>query len=284
MIRPFRFFYNEETAIDNVYQNKELNDLIHENAIKEFDDFVTLLRDEGVNVKVFLDKGEFITPDSIFPNNWISFHEDELVIYPMYASNRRLERRNDIVDKYKKNKRITDFSPAEDDDLFLEGTGSLVLDRFNRIAYASLSKRTSIELVNEFCEAFNYSSVTFSSFHENAPIYHTNVILTLGDDFVVVCFDLIPDKKEVGELTLSFAKTGKRIIEITPNQVKQFAGNMLQLQGHQKLIVMSKTAYDSLNTSQIEELSKGNKLIFANLETIERIGGGSARCMICEVF
>lgn len=290
MIRPVNFKFNVQTAGNNKFQQESLDSNVHEQALKEFDDFVTLLRSNGVDVIVVNDTLEPATPDSIFPNNWVSFHEDGSVfLYPMFSENRREERRRDIIDqlatRFELN-HIGDLSFFEQQVLFLEGTGSMVLDRENKIAYACLSVRTDEEVLNNFCMLTGYTPFTFQAIDQSRfPIYHTNVMMCVGDAFAVVCFESIPDAIEREELRHSFLNTHKEVIEISFDQMNQFAGNMLQVKNNsgENLLVMSEQAYLSLNASQISSLEKYCKLIYAPLYTIEKNGGGSARCMLAEV-
>ncbi|MEO5563259.1 MAG: arginine deiminase-related protein [Chitinophagaceae bacterium] len=290
MIRPADFGYNAETAVNNAFQVKNTDTGVQEKAAKEFDDFVALLRNNGVDVIVTDDTPEPHTPDSIFPNNWVSFHNDgTLLLYPMYAVNRRSERKEHVIEKISSqftiNKKI-DLSTFEKDDQFLEGTGSMVLDRDNKIAYACLSPRTSGEVLNEFCRQMNYTPVVFDATDENgSPIYHTNVMMCVADKFVVICLDSIQDMEQSQKVENTIKASGKTIIDITDEQMSHFAGNMLQVENkdHEKLLVMSTQAYQSLTKKQIDILSGYNRIIHSPLTTIETNGGGSARCMMAEV-
>jgi hypothetical protein len=298
MVRPTHFRTNEQTTVDNHYQ-KEIPDIsleeLQQRAQKEFDDFVNKLRSIGVNVIVFEAKDGLDTPDAHFPNNWISFHENGFVgLYPMFAKNRRLERREDVLFQLEKEgfyiEHIMDYRNAEDEGLFLEGTGSLVLDRVNRKAYCAISQRTDEELVIEFCEDFDYLPIIFSAYQtvdeERLAIYHTNVMMCLGETFAVICLESIGDKKERKNVVKHLKEAGKEIIAITENQVISFAGNMLQVQGKNNLpfIIMSQVAYDSLSKIQITTLEKHGTILLSSLNIIEACGGGSARCMMAEVF
>jgi hypothetical protein len=294
MIRPVNFGFNEQTAISNAFQNVEFGKAnaskAQEIALLEFDTIVGKLKAVGVNVIVVEDTLEPRTPDSIFPNNWISFHEDgTIVTYPMQAENRRQERREDIIQLIEKqfvvNKKI-DLTFFEDDEMYLEGTGSMVLDRQNKIAYACLSPRTSEEVLEEFRLETGYSIVYFDAFDaDTKAIYHTNVLMCVATEFVVICLDLIPDKKEKNKVIESIEKSGKEIIEITLAQMNHFAGNMLEVVGENnvKYLIMSSSAYNSLTQNQIEKLEKYSKIIHSDLSMIEGNGGGSARCMMAEV-
>ena len=298
MIRPVAFRMNEQTAVNNYYQ-KVLDGLspetVNAKAQKEFDTFVAKLRKVGVNVTVVEDTLEPNTPDSIFPNNWISFHESgDVALYPMFAENRRPERREDILDILEEEgfeiNQIVDYTSAEEDDVFLEGTGSLLLDRENGKAYCALSPRADEEVMIEFCEDFELTPVIFEAFQtvngERKLIYHTNVMMCLGDTFAVICADCIDDKKERKMVLDSLRGDDKEIILITEEQVNNFAGNMLEVKGKndQRFVVMSESAYKSLTKKQISQLEAHVEIIHSSLDTIEACGGGSARCMMAEIF
>ncbi len=298
MIRPVAFRMNEQTAVNNYYQ-KVLDNMLPEtvqvNALAEFDAFVSKLRAVGVNLIVVDDTLEPNTPDSIFPNNWISFHHNGTVaLYPMFASNRRLERREDILDILEQQgfeiKNIVDYTSAEAENLFLEGTGSLVLDRVNRKAYCALSPRADEDLLIEFCEDFEYTPVIFTAYqtveNERLAIYHTNVIMCVAPQFAVVCLDCIDAKKERKNIVSHLKADGKEIITITEEQVSSFAGNMLSVLGtdNKEYIVMSTSAYKSLSPKQIDSLEKYATILYSDADTIEACGGGSVRCMMAEVF
>ncbi|MAD96643.1 MAG: amidinotransferase [Flavobacteriaceae bacterium] len=297
MVRPIAFRMNEQTAVNNYYQedidlkSKEISD----KAQHEFDTFVQTLRNHGVEVVVVSDNTSKDTPDSIFPNNWISFHEDGTVaIYPMFAENRRMERRSDILDELEAKgfiiENIMDYTSAEEHGVFLEGTGSIVLDRIHKKAYCALSARADEELFIEFCEDFEYTPVIFTAYQsvegERLPIYHTNVMMAIADAYAIVCLDSIDDKKERKNLIKHLKESGKQIIAITEEQVEQFAGNMLQVKGSydQLFLVMSSSAYHSLTDAQRAQILTFNNIIHSELGTIEACGGGSARCMMAEVF
>ena len=297
MIRPINFRKNEQTAVNNYFQE----DLALENAVintraqNEFDTFVEILRAKGVQVIVVQDTKEPDTPDSIFPNNWISFHADGTVgIYPMFAENRRNERREDILDTLEEMgfviDSVMDYTAAEADNLFLEGTGSLLLDRVNKKAYCALSGRADEDLFIEFCEDFDYAPILFTANQsvdgKRLPIYHTNVMMALGETFAIICLDTIDDKKERKNLVEHLKDTNKEIIAISEAQMHHFAGNMLQVLGadEKRYLVMSSAAYNSLKPDQIATIEKHNEIIHSSLETIETCGGGSARCMMAEVF
>ncbi|WP_282054586.1 citrulline utilization hydrolase CtlX [Maribacter luteus] len=297
MIRPINFRMNEQTAVNNYFMEEmELkNQTINKNAQDEFDTFVNTLRGKGVHVIVIDDTNEYDTPDSIFPNNWISFHESgNVVIYPMFAENRRNERREDILDVLEENgfkiKDIVDYTSAEEQDVFLEGTGSILMDRVNQKVYCALSDRAHEELIIEFCEDFDCFPVIFTANQtvegQRLPIYHTNVMMALGEDFAVICLDSIDDKKERKNVIEHLKKDGKELIKISEAQMHQFAGNMLEVLGEndKRFLVMSSAAYNSLDPSQLAQIEKRCEIIHSPLDTIETCGGGSARCMMAEVF
>jgi len=298
MIRPVAFRMNEQTAVNNFYQ-KQLSELtkkeVQQRALQEFDAFVQKLREAGVRVIVVEDTMVPDTPDSIFPNNWISFHETGTVaLYPMFAKNRRHERREDILDKLEGEgfviENVIDYTEAEKEDIFLEGTGSLLLDRVHRKAYCALSPRADEELFIEFCEDFEYTPVIFHAWQtvqgKRELIYHTNVMMALGEQFAVICLDSIDDKAEGKNVLHHLRETGKEVIAITEAQVNCFAGNMLQVigKGDQRITVMSQAAFESLTKEQISTIEKSSTILYSDLHTIETAGGGSARCMMAEVF
>jgi len=297
MIRPINFRMNEQTAVNNYFQEDlSLRDsLINLKAQKEFDDYVDKLRKFGVEVIVVSDNQENDTPDSVFPNNWVSFHNDgTMAIYPMFAENRRLERREDIILELEKEgfliENIVDYTSAEDQNIFLEGTGSMILDRQNKIAYCAISPRADEELFIEFCEDFEYTPVIFTANqtvdNSREAIYHSNVMMCIAETFSVICLSSIDDKKERKNVISHLKKSGKEIIDITEKQMHQFAGNMLQVKGknNELFLVMSQAAYNSLTKEQIKKIEKHCNIISSSLETIETCGGGSARCMMAEVF
>jgi len=291
MIRPIRFGFNAQTAGSNAFQQQGIDQQnVQQEALKEFDALVAKLRDNGVNVIVVDDTPDPHTPDSIFPNNWVSFHENgQVFLYPMQAKNRRLERREDIIRELEDNfyiEHIEDLSHFESKQQFLEGTGSMVLDRENKIAYACISPRTNPVVLGEFCEESGYSSIMFHAFDEQGKaIYHTNVLMCMGEKFVVICLDSVTDEEERALLIDTFNITGKEIADISLTQMNAFAGNMLELKNAkgEHILVMSASAYRSLTPQQISHLEKYCKLVYADLQTIESNGGGSARCMIAEV-
>ena len=298
MIRPVAFRMNEQTAVNNYYQ-KVLDGLlpstVNAKAQQEFDAFVTKLRAVGVEVIVVDDILNPDTPDSIFPNNWISFHENgDVALYPMFAENRRLERREDILDILEEEgfiiNNIMDYTSAEEDGFYLEGTGSLVLDRENGKAYCALSPRADEELFIEFCEDFEFTPVIFEAFQtvnqERKLIYHTNVMMCLGETFAVICADAIDDKKERKMVLESLRGDEKEVVLITEAQVNNFAGNMLEVKGtdDRRYLVMSASAHQSLTKKQIAQLEEHVTILSSSLDTIEACGGGSARCMMAEIF
>jgi hypothetical protein len=298
MIRPVAFRMNEQTAVNNYYQ-KVLDGLspetVNAKAQEEFDTFVNKLRMVGVGVTVVEDTVTPDTPDSIFPNNWISFHENgDVALYPMFAENRRQERREDVLDLLEDKgfviNEIMDYTSAEEDGYFLEGTGSILLDRENDKAYCALSPRADEELFIEFCEDFEYTPVIFEAFQnvngERKLIYHTNVMMCIGETFAVICADCIDDKKERKMVLDSLRGDEKEVILITENQVNNFAGNMLEVKGtdDRRYLVMSKSAHQSLTKKQIAQIEEHVTILSSSLDTIEACGGGSARCMMAEIF
>jgi hypothetical protein len=293
MIRPVRFAFNEQTAESNAFQDPEAAKAVavQEKALLEFDKMAEGLRNLGVDVTIIEDTPEPHTPDAIFPNNWVSFHANGIVcLYPMYAQNRRLERRHDIIEQLKKKFSVTnilDFTGYEDAQKFLEGTGSMVLDRINRIAYACISPRTDVEVLKEFSQKMNYRLVSFTATDDREKqIYHTNVVMSVGDKFAVICLESILDKIERNHVLETLNETGKDVIDISIDQLKRFAGNMLQVQNKdgEAILVMSTQAYRSLMPEQLRKLEKYNQMFYTDLSTIERNGGGSARCMIAEIY
>ena len=296
MIRPVRFRTNEETIVNNYFQ-KGINitqEEINRKAQQEFDMLVQKLKEVGVHVIQVEDIYEQDTPDSIFPNNWISFHNNgDVAIYPMFAENRRRERREDILDIVEEAgfeiENVFDYTEAENEGIFLEGTGAMVLDRIHRKAYCALSPRASEELFIEFCEDFEYTPVIFRAFQktdgELKPIYHTNVMMALGRTFAIVCLDTIEDKNERKNILNHLKEDKKEIITISREQVDYYAGNMLEVKGKEhSYLVMSQTAYQSLTPQQIEAIERHTQILYSDLSTIEICGGGSARCMLAEVF
>ncbi|MBP7238662.1 MAG: amidinotransferase [Saprospiraceae bacterium] len=291
MIRPSAFGYNVETAANNVFQHIPLagEDVIQSNAVREFDAFVSLLRSEGVDVEVIQDTVTPVKPDAIFPNNWVSFHDDATVVtYPMFSKMRRQERRDDVIHQLASRFRVDlsiQFESFEEGDKFLEGTGSMVLDRAHKVAYACISDRTDLVVFREWCERIGYRPVSFHAVSNGQPIYHTNVMMAIGTKIAVVCLDCLPDVKERLLLKASLAKH-HHVVEITDAQVQSFAGNMLALQNQkgEELMVMSASALKSLTPEQKEAIEQYCRIVAAPIPTIEDVGGGSARCMIAEIF
>lgn len=297
MIRPVDYRMNEETAVNNYFQKNIDADAadLTQKAQNEFDAFVEKLKKVGVKVVVIDDINENKTPDSIFPNNWVSFHENgNVALYPMFAENRRRERREDVLttleDEGFSIKNIVDYRKAEEENVFLEGTGNLILDRTNRKAYCALSPRANEELLIEFCEEFEYTPIIFHAYqyvnNERKLIYHTNVMMCVAEEFAVICLDTIEDKKEHKNVLKSLKDDNKEIISISVEQMNDFAGNMLQVQGAfgKKYLVMSNRAHQSLTPGQVAKIEKHCEILSSDLHTIETLGGGSARCMMAEVF
>jgi len=295
MIEPIAFGYNAQTAENNYFQVNSENSDTQKKALEEFQNFVEKLRNKGINVITVKDTLEPHTPDSIFPNNWVSFGADgKVFLYPMFAPNRRDERRSEVLGAVENAgfeiKEIDDISASENQDLFLEGTGSMIFDHDYKLAYGSVSLRLDENLFREFCEKIGYEPVVFHSFQtagtERLPIYHTNVMMCVADKFVVICLDCIDDELEREKVQETIKSSGKEIIEISEEQMQNFAGNMLQVHNKngEKFLVMSKTAYKSLHQNQISAIEKYCEIIYSDLNTIEVNGGGSARCMLAEVF
>ena len=307
MIRPVRFSYNSQTAVNNAFQESGIpEELSQRQALKEFDAYVEMLRNEGIEVMVVEDTATPHTPDSIFPNNWLSLHSAEeladvgsrvAVLYPMFAENRRAERRQDIIEALTgavapscASAALLDLTSYEKSNLFLEGTGSLILDRNEHLAYACQSPRTCEEVLEEWSSKMGYDYFLFHAEDMNGnPIYHTNVMMSVGEQLAVVCLDAITDIEERMSLIELLEESDKEIVEISLEQMNEFAGNMLQLhtvkEGELKYImIMSARAKDSLDQDQIEAIEKYCKIVAPDLEFIERNGGGSARCMLAEIF
>ena len=297
MIRPSCFYANEQTAKNNYFQFQTNESLVTTTAKaqQEFDDFVSELRSHGVVVYVWQDTPEPSTPDALFPNNWISFHIPKTIVtYPMNAVNRQMEVSKAPIEFLESKGFLfsnqIDFTSFTSLNLYLEGTGSMVLDRVNQIAYCARSERTNPTLIDMFCQKMGYSAVVFSSFQsvngQRQPIYHTNVMMNVGIDFAMVCLDSIDDTQELNALIHSLETTGKTIIELTEEQIHQFAGNVLELQSNNgnRLLAMSSSAFDALTDSQKSSLSSKLTMVHSPLPTIERLGGGSARCMMAELF
>jgi hypothetical protein len=294
MIRPANFGYNEETAASNAFQtnaNSRNDDSVKSKAIEEFNELVIKLIQVGVDVIVFEDSDNPIKPDAVFPNNWITFHQDgTIVTYPMLSPVRRMERRDDIVNKLMNRfqvKKKIQLEEYETIDQFLEGTGSMIIDRTNGLVYACLSPRTSSELLLRFCKLMDYMPITFHAVDgKGQEIYHTNVMMALGETFVVICRDTIKNLHEREMLENKFKSTGKKIIDISLDQMMAFAGNMLQVRNKdgKTYLVLSQQAYDSLNSNQINLIHQHTDLLYSPIPTIETYGGGSVRCMMAEIF
>lgn len=293
VVKPSNFVFNAETADSNAFQNKlnENQETINQQVWSEFDGFVMKLKAKGINVTVFEDTLSPQKPDSVFPNNWISLHPDgTMILYPMFAPNRRLERRRDLIDSLKTNFKITkivDLSKYEAENRFLEGTGSIVFDHDNKLAYACLSPRTDKGILEEVCAILNYKPVAFYS-HDQAgkEIYHTNVMMCIAEKFAVICLASITDEHERTAVSESLLQSGHEIIDISFEQMNHFAGNMLALNtnGNKSILALSKSSLDSLRDDQIATIEKYSELLPLPVHTIETIGGGSARCMIAEIF
>ena len=296
MVRPSSFRTNTQTLQNNHFQKISVfsDEIILQKTLIEFDNLVNKIRSYGIPVTVFQDDLVYDTPDSIFPNNWISFHaKKKIVLYPMYAENRRLERNENIIKKVESTgvliDTILDYTKAELNNQFLEGTGSMVLDRKNKKAYASISERTSEILLDEFCDEFNYMPIVFESYqhHGNRSylIYHTNVMMCVADKYSVICLESIKSEGEKKKVKQSLIDDGKEIIEISSKQLDCFSGNMIELIYNKKsYLVMSETAYKSLSENQFSSINNYSEIIYSNVDTIESCGGGSVRCMIAEVF
>lgn len=291
MVRPAAFGFNPETASSNAFQKlPELSDVVPTRAKEEFDTVVQILTDRGINVIVVEDTLEPVTTDAVFPNNWITTHEDgKVVLYPMMAASRRNERRKDIVamlrDKYHVQD-VIDFTPGEKENKFLEGTGSLIFDHVNKIAYACRSPRTDETLLNAFCKSLGYTSVLFSAVDENGvPIYHTNVMMWLGESVAGICLDSIKSDEDQELVLGSLASTGHKVIALSFQQMNSFAGNMFEVRNDkdERFLLMSQTAYDSLLPGQILEIEKYCEPLIVNIHTIEESGGGSIRCMVAGI-
>lgn len=291
MIRPVNFGFNEQTSGNNAFQVRGDEENARSKAIKEFDEFAELLRSNGVDLSVVEDTPEPHTPDSVFPNNWFSTHEGgTLVLYPMYAPNRREERKPSVINFIKENfkvKRVVDLTGNEKSELFLEGTGSMIIDRDHNLVYACRSPRTDEKVLEQFCEELDYDYFLFGASDASGnDIYHTNVMMCVGTEYVVVCLDAVKDIDERENLIGLIEESDKEIVEISLEQMSKFAGNMLEVKSKEgeKLLVMSKRAYNSLNQEQVDTLQKYCRIISPNLTTIENNGGGSARCMMAEIY
>ncbi len=292
MIRPSNFGYNSETAKTNIFQ-KQTNlsqKIIQKNALLEFEKFANILRENEITVEIFDDTSQSFTPDSIFPNNWFSAHRNGLlIIYPMLAQNRRIEKRKDIIAFLKSKcciKKIVDLSSYEKENKFLEGTGSLVFDHKNRNCYANISSRTNENLARKVCQLLGYKAITFRATDtKKNEIYHTNVMMSIGSGYSIICIDSIKNSSEKTRVKNSFKKSGMQIVKISLKQMNSFCGNTLELQNErgENILVMSENAYKAFRKNQIKILEKYAKIIYSGIETIETVGGGSARCMMAEI-
>lgn len=292
MISPDKFRNNEHTLSDNVFQSKKFNeDQVKSIALKEFDKLRNIILKSGINVFSFDDDSKFDTPDAVFPNNWISFHHHhKAILYPMFALNRRFERESKILNKLSKSgleiELINDYSVYENENKFLEGTGSIVLDRRSKTAYCSISRRSNLDLFKKFCLDMNYVPVTFNSSYQSKPIYHTNVMMSICNNFSVICLDSIANKQERENIIEKLNNSGLEIIDISINQMTSFLGNCIQLinSGSSPILIMSSRAFNSINKSQLKKIESHSEIIHSDIKTIENNGGGSARCMIAEIF
>ncbi len=291
MVKPVRFGYNPQTAADNTFMREGFENDAQENALREFTSYVSLLRANKVEVVIAEDTNLPATPDSIFPNNWFTTHEDgTLVLYPMCAVNRRNERKKAVIDAIAKNfeiKRVVDLTWWETENLFLEGTGSMVLDRVNKIVYATESPRSSFRVIEDFCKQLGYTPVLFSAVNRaGVPIYHTNVLMTIGTDFAILCKEAVRDQEMLSKVVASLEQSDKTVVDITYDQLENFAGNMLELRttDGKAVLVMSGAARKVLTPEQMKVLGRDRRILSPQLTTIELNGGGSARCMLAEIF
>jgi len=291
MIRPCQFAYNEETAVNNAFQAPTGDPDIQSRALDEFNRMADLLESHDIDLLLVDDSPVPPTPDAIFPNNWVSFHSNgTAILYPMFAPSRRRERKSGVLERVRevfKIRHILNLSDYEKQEMFLEGTGSMVLDRVNHVAYACLSRRTSRKVLDEFCRKMSYKPVVFeASDHFGQPIYHTNVMMSVGDKFCVICMDSIRKEQEREMVRKELTKAQKEIIEIEERQMAGFAGNILQVRNRKgdRYIIMSSSAHHAFRPEQLEALSRHGKILHSDIPTIEINGGGSARCMIAEIF
>ncbi len=291
MVKPVCFGFNEQTAGNNAFQKEGFEKGAQEKGLAESNEFVDLLKSNDINVVVAEDTLEPKTPDSVFPNNWFSTHETgEFVLYPMFAPNRRAERKDVFIETIKKNfncKKVVDLTSWEQKEKYLEGTGSMVLDRVAKIAYACKSPRTNEDVLNDFCQKLGYTPVLFNAVDRNGKmIYHTNVLMCVGSTFAILCSESIKDKEELKKVLKSLEKTGKKVVEISFAQMEHYAGNMLEVKNKQgkRFLIMSQTAFDCLTKEQKEYLEKECTILHPKIECIEVNGGGSARCMLAELF
>ena len=291
MVRPVCFGYNEETASNNHFQHHPVEKGVQEYALEEFDGMVRLLREHDIPVMVVEDTPEPQTPDSIFPNNWFSTHADgTLVLYPMFAPNRREERRPEVIQAIREaagTLRVVDLTAWEGKGEFLEGTGSLVLDRKSLTAYACRSPRTSEAVLNDFCLQMGYTSVLFDAVdHDGCPIYHTNVMMSIGEDFAVICRDAVISPQELSDICGRLRASNRTVVEVSFEQMCQYACNVLQVRNihGESFLVMSDTARNCLDAGQLAVLNEKGSILAAHIPHIEEAGGGSTRCMMAEVF
>lgn len=293
MVRPAAFGYNEETAVNNHFQSESLVDQVtlQQKALAEFDTMVSLLRSHAITVLVIEDTAEPVKPDAIFPNNWISTAPDgTIALYPLYAAARRVEKREDILQLLREKFLVTavqDWSEYEAEGRFLEGTGSMVIDYDNKMIYAGMSERTSLAVLEKYAGANGFQAIVFLATDKNEmPVYHTNVVMALGDRFCIFCEEAIEEEWELIAVRQLLQSTGHSIIPISREQLHAFAGNMLQVQnaGGEKFIVLSTTAHASLRKEQLQQLELYGKLLVADVHTIEQVAGGSVRCMMAEIF
>lgn len=298
MVRPIAFYFNTETAANDFFQRNlgEKHDIVQAKALIEFDGFVDKLRAKGITVHVIQDDDSvFVTPDSIFPNNWfVSLEDDKLVLCPMFADDRRNERTKflgSLVESIGRDTlEIHDYTKYEKDNRFLEGTGAMVLDRANKKAYCCLSERADEGLFRQFCADFGFKAVPFHGFQtyreQRVPIYHTNVMMAMGEKFAVVCLAAIDDPDERKMVTDELTESGKQILDVSEDEIDNFAGNEIELEGTggQRYIVMTHSTFNVLTDDQKAELQKSAEILVGDVHTIEAYGGGSVRCMISEVF
>ena len=291
MVRPYQFYFNQQTAANNFFQSNVNIENANELAIAEFDAMVEKLRAHQIKVNVVQDTKDPSTPDSIFPNNWVSTHEGgTLCLYPMFAQNRRAERKSTVIDFLESNYKIEntlDLTDLEKEGIFLEGTGSMVLDHQNKLAYGCLSERLDKNAFYEWCDKMQFKAIAFKAVDDKAqPIYHTNVMMCMGDQFVVICLESIPNEQEKQLVLESFKKSNKEVITISQDQLNHFAGNMLQVFdiNEKPHLIMSEQAHTSLDPAQVKSLEKYNPILPISIPTIEALGGGSTRCMMAEIY
>ncbi len=295
MVRPAMIGYNEWTASNNSFQNPDTLEIKREKrqelALEEFEQLLEKIRKAGINVHVFQDTLDPIKPDAVFPNNWVSFHQDgRVALYPMFAPNRRSEKRPDILESLSgpfEVKEVIDWSSSEEAEEFLESTGSMVLDRKNRIAYAAYSSRTHPQAFQRFGDVFEYELLGFEALdYRGIPIYHTNVMMNIGEKYAIACLDIVNQDSEKKKIIHKLQNTGHEIIPISEQQMGNFAGNMLEVENNQSeaFLIMSERAFQALDATQIQKIEQYAQIIYSPLTTIEHNGGGSARCMLAEIF